>query len=443
VAAYLMHYHTYPERSWWGAGLAESGVRYSFTISLLLVIGTIIHWRRLPFRQLLKSQEVLLGCFVGWLFVSRTMFPVAPSVGGDASTDPVEKILKLSMVLFCFTHIVVTERLFHRLTQVFVLCALYLGYQAFAAPASAYEHGRLEGNGYVGGPDFAASNELAAHFLFLTIIVGVEFLRSPGWKARLLPFCALGLCANAIVQTRSRGAFIAGVVGLALTLLLAPKDKRRFIWVAMVLGLMAFSTRIDSGFLERMDSIEVSAQQQKDESAESRLEIWRGTLELVRANPLGVGPGNFHSRIGDYSPDHRGRDTHNTYLRCLAELGFPGLLIFGLLIANAVRTLGRSLWSLPGHPAVAPCRWYAYALLVALLTYLASALFGSYIYLETLWFLLLLPTGLERAFENAQEAYETARSGLDDESAEQSADGGLGLAGSVHSGEEKGIGLIQ
>jgi O-antigen ligase len=390
IAAYVTHYHSYPERSWWGAFLASLGVRYSFTISLSVAVGTLLNFRRLPYGRLISRQETLYLAFLAWVFVARQLN------GQETYEDVLDKMLKMAVFLLCLTHVLVTRRQFDRFFWVLVCCALYLGYECFTAPASRFTKGRLEG---VGGPDFGDANAMAAHLVALLAIIGVQFLRS-GWKGKFVCFVAGGLILKGILQTRSRGGFLAAIVGAFVVVAFAPSGHRKRILPFLVIAALGALTRVDSAYLERMGSIK-AGEREKDESAMSRLRFWQAGLEMALDNPLGVGPGNFHTHIGNYLPEDAGRDTHNTFVRCVAELGWPGLVLLLGLIANAFIILARVRSSATDFPGSNDCAWYAYSLQIGLSAYLVAALFISATYIEMLWWMLLLPAALERAAANA------------------------------------------
>lgn len=69
-----------------------------------------------------------------------------------------------------------------------------------------------------------------------------------------------------------------------------------------------------------------------------RLAAWNLAIELSRSNPLGIGPGSFERYSANaISARPDGMAPHNSVLRILVELGFPGLAVyFGLI--------GLSLW---------------------------------------------------------------------------------------------------
>src|SRR4030042_5305668 len=91
--------------------------------------------------------------------------------------------------------------------------------------------------------------------------------------------------------------------------------------------------------------------------------------------PLGVGEGNFKTYIEQYSPHMTGRDTHNTFLRCLTELGVQGAFVLLLLIGNAFWILFKLKKRIQGLPHEADFLWHIYALKIALIIYLIAGVF--------------------------------------------------------------------
>ncbi len=390
VCAYVFHYHSYPENSWWGSSLSTYGVRYSFIISACLAVGTLRNLKRLPYGRLLTGQEKLYLIFLGWVVLTRLMN------GMQSEEDAVDKMIKVAVFLLCLTHIVVTPQRWGRFTWLMICCGIYLGWECNTAPQSRFNEGRLEG---VGGPDFGDANAMAAHLVALLSFIGVQFLRA-GWKGKLVCLMAGGMVANSVVLTRSRGGYLATIVAVLVMAILAPQRHRRQVLSLLLIGALGALVLVDSKFMERMGTIQ-AGEREKDESAMSRLRFWKAGFQMAIDHPLGVGPGNFYGHIGDYLPEDAGRDTHNTYVRCLAELGWPGLGLLLVLMVNAHRTLARIRLSTVHSPGSVDCDWSAFGLQIGLASYQTAAIFISAIYIEMFWWMLLLPAALERAAANA------------------------------------------
>jgi putative inorganic carbon (HCO3(-)) transporter len=231
-------------------------------------------------------------------------------------------------------------------------------------------------------------------------IIGVQFLRS-GWLGKLLCLVSGVFTANALVLTRSRGAFLGVLASGVAAAILAPRKHRPVIWAAIVVAAIGGLYLADEAFWSRAGTITASAEE-RDASASSRLEIWEAAVRMTKDHPFGIGAGNFFQTISRYNPLHVGRDTHNTYLRCAAEVGVPGIALLLLLIFNAFRCLWRlfrDVRELPGGQS-GQTLYVAYGLLVSLVACLVGCITMTLLYVEFLWWLLALPVCLERAVAN-------------------------------------------
>lgn len=400
VLGYIAHYNIGPESQWWFSSIGGFGIRYSYTLAIATAIGMALNWGRLSWgNRFLVGQEKLVLAFLGLVWLSVLMSE--PTHAYTFVDHPSVKLTKVVIFVMLMSHVVTTLRGFDALLWVLVGGGLVLGLEAYETPLSAFAAGRLES---VGGPDFRDSNALAAYVAALLPLIGIQFLRS-GWKGRLFCVVAGVFTVNGIVLTRSRGAVVGLAAGAVVALLCAPRGYRLRITAGILLGLGGLIYLGDTGFWLRTGTI-AQAADERDRSAESRLEIWEGGFQMALANPQGVGAGNFMQTIGRYAPMHADRDAHSTYVRCLGELGFLGLGILAALIVNAAAMLlrcNRQINELvdkgfgQGH-------YLGYGLLISLTVLLTSGAMGTLTYVEALWWFLALPVCLQRALENAHQA---------------------------------------
>jgi putative inorganic carbon (HCO3(-)) transporter len=399
VLGYVAHYNLGAERQWWFAPISGWGLRCSLTLVVATAIGMALHWKGLRYgKTFFHSQEKLLLVFIAIIWIST--FLGEPTEGAYTMVDhPSVKMTKVAIFALMLTHIVTTVRRLDLLLWVLTAGALVLGLQAYWTPYSEFSRGRIE---TIGGPDFQDSNQLAAFLVAMLSIIGFQFLRS-GWTRKALCGLSGAFAANAMILTRSRGAVIGLAAGAVAGLLLAPKGHRAKIAGALAVAVIGFLYLSDAMFWQRASTIN-SSESDRDRSAQARVEIWEGGIRMIKDNPLGVGAGNFIQTIGRYAPEHAGRDAHNTFVRCAAELGLQGLAVYSALIVNALVLLARSIRWAKGssHPQRDSVLSFSCALLVGLLAYLACSLFGSFVYVELLWWLLVLPVCLSRVIENLQ-----------------------------------------
>ncbi len=337
ILGYIVNYNLAPDTKWWTAPLNDLGVRYSYSLALMTAIGIAINWRSLRYgKTFLVGQEKLLLLFLAVIWFSTLIGEETQAY--TVVDHPAVKMIKIMIYVLMMTHVVTTQKYLNMLLWALVLGAFALGWQAYTTPYSHFEGGRLEG---IGGPDFAEANFLAAYLAAVMPLIGIQFLRSR-WLGKVVCFVAGVFTANAIVLTRSRGAFVGLVAGAVVAVLLAPKQHRAKIMVGLVVAAVGWFYITNPAFWERAGTI-TAADEQRDSSAESRLEIWQASIQMISNHPLGVGAGNFFQSIGRVDPRFVNRDTHNTFLRCGAELGVEGIAVFLALIAGAILSLRRLL----------------------------------------------------------------------------------------------------
>jgi putative inorganic carbon (hco3(-)) transporter len=394
VLTYVALYHIFPETTWWGKCLGPLGLRYSFITGICVLVGSVLHAGRLKFgRHFLHPVEwgILL------LFLAMIVSTTAGGVWNAKATLLLDKMFKVVLFALLLSHITVTKQRLWQLTVLLTVMTLYLGHEATNAPPGAFTQNRLDG---IGGPDFRESTGLAIHLLALLPFVAVVF-RQRSWPLKLLAFLAGGYGVNAILLCRARSAFIGAVVAGLLAIWYAPRRYRGWIVGVLMVGALGVVKLSDSWFWTRMATVFTSADE-RDSSAANRLEIWSAAYQMVKANPMGVGMRQFRPRIGEYGiPGVSGRDAHNTYILCAGELGLLGLLAYvgsllaaWLALSMANRRIKRELADRQLLELL------VFANRLAIVVYAVSGLFVSRLYVEGVWWFILLPACITRAVEN-------------------------------------------
>ena len=170
------------------------------------------------------------------------------------------------------------------------------------------------------------SNELAAFYtqyglLFLCLAAGLK----QRWK-KLFFFAAFGLCAWGAVYSYSRGAWMA----LALGIVIYGFIKSRTLVVAMLGFLLIAPAVLPASIMDRAEMTQ-SGGGKMDESAASRLDFWKLAWDYFLDHPLtGIGYHAFHH------VNPAGLDTHNMYVKQMAELGIFGIALFMALYVIAL-----------------------------------------------------------------------------------------------------------
>ncbi|MBK9119828.1 MAG: O-antigen ligase family protein [Phycisphaerales bacterium] len=391
LALYVLVYHLNPETQWWGASVAALNLRTSFIVACAILIGVIVRQPRMTHGAQQFPPGYLLALLFGVLVVGSLVWGQSTSERG---LYLVEKYLKLMVVLFLLLRCIQTPAHFQLVILAWVTGVAYIGYQATGGVGRTIG-GRLTGG--LGGPDFAESSGLAVHLVASLPLIGAAFFMARTWLGRGALLLAGAFAVNALIATRTRNA-LAGLIVIALTGVLAlPRGYRLRGVVAVGIGTLLAIQLTDPAWWDRMASVSTW---RDDPSAIRRIDYWHAAVRMARDYPLGIGVGNFHETVQRYVPGLTvPRSAHNTVAACLAEFGWLGLSIWGLMIAATVIALQRVWYTAHRVPPYQEVQllgrrcgfhlgWHAMALRAALLGYLACAMFTTRVFSEDFWLLV-------------------------------------------------------
>jgi len=159
-----------------------------------------------------------------------------------------------------------------------------------------------------------------AHFLF--ILVGL-FLFTKNKINKIVLFGVIALTIRCVIYTFSRGAYLAVLAGLFFMGLV--KDKR--ILILLFVFLIFWRSLVPVAVVERIDMTR-NEQGELEDSAAQRIVLWNIAWNMFKESPI-IGKGFDTFQI------HTEADTHNMYMKILAEMGVMGLLAFLFLLYQA------------------------------------------------------------------------------------------------------------
>lgn len=398
IYGYLADYCINPGDQWWSAPFAGLGIRYSLTLALATFVGIILRRDKLKFgEEFFYLQEWFILLFLGVVWALTIFGP--ETVGRYTIADhPSIKLTKIVIFTLMMTHVVTDIKKLSGLFWTLASVSLVLGLKAWDTPYSRFIGGRLEG---IGGADFGEANFFAAFMAAMLPLIGIQFLRSKHWIGKLYALICGAFTADAVVLCRSRGAFLGMAMGALAALWFTPKNLRKKVFVLLLVGTLGVVYLTDNTFVERIMTI-TTEQEDMDESASSRIELWKAGAKIFIKNPLGIGPGNWYQTIGQYIPEYEGKDSHNTYVKCAVELGFFGIFLFLSLLFQAYLNLKKVFYGLKlfSYEESVDFNQYYFAIIVAIIILLTCALTITMIYIEVVWVLLMLPVCLRRALDN-------------------------------------------
>ena len=235
----------------------------------------------------------------------------------------------------------------------------------------------------------------------------------PDWKVWTFAGALIFACMLMPVGTQAR----TGLLCLALIGVLSLRYVKRrmlFVGLAGVAGLMAIPF-LPQSFKERMGTIE---NHQSDNSASTRVAVWKWTLDYVQDNPGGGGFDAYRANRIKYRTvvaktsggqtslefqdvEDKGRAYHSSYFEMLGEQGYFGLALWlwiqvlGLWQMERIQRRWRKLAA--AAPEDTTRRWqapFANALQQAQLVYLLGSLFVGIAYQPFILMLIALQCGL-------------------------------------------------
>jgi len=214
----------------------------------------------------------------------------------------------------------------------------------------------------------------AGAFLAVSASIVIAAALTRAGNARLVFAGAALVAAAGVGLSGSRGALFGLIVGVLVALVAVRATLRRG---SLVLALAALAVVVGVTLSGSVMTAKIGADGLRQGSAGSRLQIWRGTAEMIADHPvLGVGAGRFlyefpayqplaHALIED--PDRRADQAHSLPLQMAAESGVPAALLFVVLVGLVLAA---------GIPAVRRRDGAAVLALAGFSAYGAQALFG-------------------------------------------------------------------
>jgi O-antigen ligase len=193
-----------------------------------------------------------------------------------------------------------------------------------------FEESRLGGTLAFLGP-----NEWGSfHTIYTLFIIGLFLIDKHFWRRVAYSLLILG-GTYSLMYSFSRGAYIGLVVGLLFIGIVKSRKLLPFLVLFLILwkSLVPLSVveRVEGTFVEQGTRTDVVSIGGTNLETAKRTEIWGNAFGYFLSNPvLGTGY-DTHQRL-------TGWDTHNVYLKFMAEQGIIGLFIYLWLYALAFRS---------------------------------------------------------------------------------------------------------
>jgi probable O-glycosylation ligase (exosortase A-associated) len=230
----------------------------------------------------------------------------------------------------------------------------------------------------------------------------------PDWRVRTFALALVFACLLMPIGTSARTGLLC--IGLLAVLMLRTVERRGLYLGAVAAVGLAAVPMLPSAFTDRMGTIKTYGE---DESASTRLAVWKWTIDYAAQNPFGGGFNAYiQNRIrydikrteGSGSTQavetsgvvDKARAYHSAYFEMLGEQGYPGLALWLIIMFSGVarmEVLRRRYRDPDGpHPWAGPL---AGALQEAQLIYLLGAAFAGIAFQPFIYMLVGAQIGLD------------------------------------------------
>lgn len=353
-------------------------------INDLLVLAMLVGWfgakrgKKEPF-FIPTPFNALLGAYVVWTYAALlrgTLFLGTPLELLDPS-DPRTQVWKnyilAQIIFFLVVNNITTKDQVIRVLQVVVATMVVMNFfhlRSVGEMTSWVSRAKFQGTFGLG------ANEVAAFYASFTfVLVGIWIFGAKEIRGRLWLTALIACNFFLVLFLFSRGAYAATLIAFAFIAL-----TRKPLWmVPIVFVLLFWDSVLPYEVVERLSFSEEAGS--LDESAALRLVYWEQTLRYFEDHPfVGVG-----FNVVQYLVGH---DTHNVWLRTLAEQGIVGAFFLASIFILAFKR-GWRLYRAAVDPLL---KGLGFGFCACTLAIAIGNLFGdrwTYLQLSTLFWLFL------------------------------------------------------
>jgi probable O-glycosylation ligase (exosortase A-associated) len=339
------------------------------------------------FRLTLRSSLLLV-------FLAHSLVSTALGPQSAFSFTQWQEFAKTIVVSVILTSVIKTAAEFR---LILIVIALSLGFEGTKQGwANLILHPGGRNDNFI--PFLGDNNLVAVGMLMLLPVIGALAETSSGWVKRAFQFMNIGVLYRAL-STYSRGGFLSAAAVGALWFWRSPHKLKTV--AAVVIAIAIVLPVLPQEFWDRMATI-TAPSEQRDDSAASRLHFWNVAIAMADDRPLtGVGVAAYSLQYNryDFSPQGQygaNRAVHSAWFGVLAELGYPGLLLFIIIIIVSLLSCRRVRLSANRGEVPVALGKYAVALETALIAFIVGGSFVSFHYCEMLWHFFALTFALER-----------------------------------------------
>lgn len=249
-----------------------------------------------------------------------------------------------------------------------------------------------------GGP-INEANMWAQVVAAVIVLVIFRIIHEPRKLVKIFSVTILAIMLFELLNTYSRGGYLALSVGVILTLFVFEKSFNPMIAFAVLGLIILLLPFLPATYLDRfstLSSLSPATENgiHQDSSFVGRTSEVRAGLMMFASHPLlGVGVGNYLNNYQTYARliglEYRTeeREPHSLYVQVLAESGVIGAVPFMGIIVSLFIGLSRIKKDIKNSPYDEAWSPYVNSIVVSLITYLFAALFLHGAFIRYFWIL--------------------------------------------------------
>ena len=178
------------------------------------------------------------------------------------------------------------------------------------------------------------------------------------------------IIALSLWSTQSRGAVLAGIIGVSCSVLFMYTKSTRYLMIGILFSLFLASIQLDF-FQDPDDTFSLS---RIDDWSSERLDIWRDSLSVMMNTPFwGTGSGGFVDLYDQFKTNPRFTQTHHSHQEFIELITTYGWMVGSILIALWFYIGIHGFLSIRSLSDVRKKRWMV-AAFCAFLSYTAAAM---------------------------------------------------------------------
>lgn len=315
-----------------------------------------------------------------------------------ASFDSWTTFASWILMYFCIVSILTTPKRILLFTLFFLLINFKLsqhGARTFAMRGFTFSSYGLSGSqGWFHNSGEFALQMVVMFSMSLVILLTLREYIEGKMYWWLLMLLLPGTAVLTVIGSSTRGGQLA-LVAVVLALLLG----RRFLFKKVLLIAILFYVGLQFLPDEQIARFDLMG---KDKTSQLRLMHWENAIDVFESHPLGIGYNNWISYYGaNYNPKIV-QEIHNTVLEAFVDLGYPGGILFLVMIITSfimnarTKNVMSKIGGIEGKSVAA----IATGVNLGLLGTFIAALFMSVLYYPMFWLAFALTSALRHISEN-------------------------------------------